>query len=198
MTATRQSGRRQPSTEFANSRATAERERSDQQSRAVRTVARQSRDRHEFVGLLSMLGLDEVPGGSLVLGPMLGGYIRQVAAAVGVPAEATGYEVSDTATAYLGLSQRWPERPEHDLMLVWDERLGWYVGVETVPGEAPVVIAYLGGAAVPVPATVARFVADAVAGRHVHHIRPVLPPADRASLANQMAAIGAEPDRADR
>lgn len=77
-------------------------------------------------------------------------------------------------------------------MLVWDERLGWYVGVETVPGDAPVVIAYLGGAAVAAPTTVARFVTDAVAGRPVHRIRPVLPPTDRASLARQMAAIGGE------
>jgi hypothetical protein len=108
--------------------------------------------------------------------------------------------VSDTATAYLGLPQRWLERPELDLMLVWDERLGWYVGVETVPGDAPVVLAYLGGDAVPNPVVVARFVTDAVAGRHVHHIRPVLPPADRAALADRMAALrfGSDERRAGR
>ena len=53
--------------------------------------------------------------------------------------------MTDTATAYLGLDQRSATRPGHDLMLVWDERLGWYVAVETTPTETPVVIAYLDG-----------------------------------------------------
>ncbi|WP_245617441.1 DUF6292 family protein [Amycolatopsis taiwanensis] len=42
-----------------------------------------------------------------------------------MPPEATSFEVSDTATAYLGLARRWSARPVDDLMLVWSERHGW-------------------------------------------------------------------------
>jgi len=121
------------------------------------------------------------------LGPVLARYVRQVADELGVPAEATGYEVSDTATAYLGLAQEWAEQPDRDLMLVWDEQLGWYVAIEAdTPDETPHVIAYLDSEAVPPPAEVARFVADAVAGRATSRDRPALPPADRAELADRM------------
>jgi uncharacterized protein DUF6292 len=177
-----------PRTRFAESRARAERERTDQRDRAVRTIAGNARDREEFTGLLSMLGLDEWQSVSSVLARSLSAYVRQVAAAVGVPADAVGYEVSDTATAYLGLSQRLPEHAGRDLMLVWDERLGWSVGVETDPGEKPLVLGYLVGETVPPPARVAQFVADAVAGHRTERLRPVLPRADRVTLARQMAA----------
>ena len=96
-----------------------------------------------------MLGLDDPP--AVTLNRRLAVYVRQVAAAIGVPAEATGYEVTDTATAYLGLDQRWATQPDHDLMLLWDERLGWYIAVETTPTETPVVLAYLHGDTVPTP-----------------------------------------------
>ncbi len=178
-----------PSSEFADSRARASREQFAQRGLAARTIAGNARDLGDFVQLVSMLGLDDTVGGPALLGARLAAYVRQVALAVGVPSEATGYEVSDTATAYLGLSRRSRERPDQDLMLAWDERLGWYVGVETNPGEPAVVVGYLGGAAVQSPATVARFVTDAVAGHCTLRIRPVLAPANRARLASQMAAV---------
>ncbi|RSM46020.1 hypothetical protein DMA12_12085 [Amycolatopsis balhimycina DSM 5908] len=97
----------------------------------------------------------------------LGEYVRAVAAAVGVPDESTTVEISDTATAYLGLPRRWLDRPDHDVMLVWSERRGWSLAVETEPAEDPVVIARHGGDdLVPSPGAVARFVADAAAGHH--------------------------------
>ena len=121
------------------------------------------------------------------LGPVLARYVGQVAAELDVPAESIGYEVSDTATAYVGLAQQCPEQPERDLMLVWDEQFGWYVAVEAeLPGETPFVLAYLAGEAVPAPAAVAKFVADAIAGRATHRDRPVLPPTDRGALASRM------------
>jgi Family of unknown function (DUF6292) len=178
-----------PRSQFDDGRARAERERDDQRRAAVHTVAGNARDRAEFTALLSMLGLDDPVHRPVTLTRRLAAYVRQVAAELGVPAEATGYEVSDTATAYLGLDQRYPTRPDQDLMLVWDERLGWYIGVETVPSEPPRVLAYLAGAAVPPPAAVARFVTDAVAGRNVCRIRPVLPPVERDVLAEMMAAV---------
>jgi hypothetical protein len=97
----------------------------------------------------------------------MAGYVRMVAEEIGVPAEATGFEISDTMTAYLGLAERYPERPGQDLMLVWSKPHGWFVAVETDPTEAPVVLGYLGGDdPMPSPCTVARFVADVLAGRH--------------------------------
>jgi hypothetical protein len=179
---------RGPMSQFASARARAERERTDQRNRAIRTVAGQAHDRDEFTGLLSMLGLDDGQGGLPTLSQSLAGYVRQVATAIGVPVDAIGYEVSDTATAYLGLATGSPAHTGRDLMLVWDERLGWYVGVETHPDEPPLVVGYLGGDAVPPAATVARFVAEAVAGHRTDRLRPVLPQTDRTTLARQMSS----------
>ncbi|MEV4143608.1 DUF6292 family protein [Amycolatopsis sp. NPDC049691] len=96
----------------------------------------------------------------------LGEYVRAVAVAVGVPAESVTVEISDTATAYLGLPRRWPDRPGQDIMLVWSERRGWSLAVETDPAEDPVVIARQGGGdLVPAPRAVAQFVTDTAAGR---------------------------------
>ena len=184
-----------PMSQFAMSRARAQRELTDHRNRAIRTVAGQARDSNEFTGLLSMLGLDvgdgagldDGQGGSPALSQSLAVYVRQVAAAIGVPLDAIGYEVSDTATAYLGLTARSPSHAGRDLMLVWDERLGWYVGVETHPGEPPHVLGYLGGDTVPPPAAVARFAAEAVDGGRSDLLRPVLPPRDRLMLAKLMA-----------
>lgn len=181
-----------PRSAFVDSRVKARQERADQRNRAMRTVAGQARDREEFTGLLSMLGLDDGPLGSPVLLHALAAYAKQVATAIGVPADAVGYEVSDTATAYLGLTERSVAHPSRDLMLVWDERLGWSVAVETRPGEPPFVVDHLGGDAVPVPAAVAVFVADVIAGRHTNRVRLVHPPADRVTLAVRMAAAREE------
>ncbi|MBE1496103.1 hypothetical protein H4696_003203 [Amycolatopsis lexingtonensis] len=118
----------------------------------------------------------------------LGEYVRAVAAAVGVPDESTTVEISDTATAYLGLPRRWLDRPDHDVMLVWSERRGWSLAVETDPADAAVVLAYQGGGnLVPSPDAVARFVADTAAGRHAGQERPgPVPAATRRSLAEQL------------
>ncbi|WP_018683716.1 DUF6292 family protein [Actinokineospora enzanensis] len=118
----------------------------------------------------------------------LGVYVHQVAARIGVPAEAVAYEVTDTATAYLGLSERLPRLPGRDLMLVWDERLGWYVGTEPRGDDRPSVVGYLGGHVVPTPAEVARFVTDVVAGLPPDRLRVFPPLLDRPAMAACMAA----------
>jgi hypothetical protein len=176
-----------PMSQFEISRARALRERIDHRNRAIRTVAGQARDRDEFTGLLSMLGLDDAQGSSPALSTSLARYVQQVAAVIGVPPDAVGYEVSDTATAYLGLTARSSEYADRDLMLVWDERLGWYVGVETNPDETSHILCYFGGDTVPPPAAVGRFVAETVAGSRTDRLRPVLPPRDRLTLAKLMA-----------
>jgi uncharacterized protein DUF6292 len=178
-----------PRSLFDDARTRAGQERTDLQRRAVRTVAGNARDRDDFIAMLSMLGLEDPVHRTVPLSRRLAVYVHQVAAAVGVPAEATGHEVTDTATAYIGLDQRAGHQPGRDLMLVWDERLGWYIAVETTPAESPEVVAYLDGDAVPAPAEVARFVADAASGGRITRIRPVLAPAERAALAEKMAAV---------
>jgi hypothetical protein len=179
-----------PRTLFSEGRTRAEQERNHQQQRAVRTVAGNARNRTDFTDLLDMLGLKSPATAEPVpLSSRLAVYVQHVAAAIGVPADATGHEVTDTATAYLALDERSPAHPNHDLMLVWDERLGWYIAVETTPTEPPEVVAYLTGDAVPTPTTVARFVTDTTNGHSPSRIRPVLPHAERATLANNMASV---------
>ncbi|AIJ22311.1 MULTISPECIES: DUF6292 family protein [Amycolatopsis methanolica group] len=118
--------------------------------------------------------MDSPAAGLTELSRGLAGYLRAVAEAVGVPAEATSFELSDTATAYLGLTRRWPTRPGEDLMLVWSEGSGWAVAVETGPGETPMVLAWFAGDdVVPEPADVARFVTGVIAADRSDAPRPV-------------------------
>lgn len=180
--------------EFARARARAEIDATIMRGRAVRTVAEQAVDAADLHSLLSMLGLEESDG-TATLRSGLSGYVRAVAAAVCVPPEATGFELSDTATAYLGLTQRWVLRPSRDLMLVWNELHGWAVAVETEPTELPVVLGYLGGDdVVPGPYTVARFVTGVVSGRRSPVACPTFPVVDnREGLAERLNRYANEP-----
>lgn len=119
----------------------------------------------------------------------LEGYVQAVAAALDVPVEGTSSEISDTVTAYLGLADRSVQRPQQDLMLVWNEQQGWSVVVETDPGEAPMMLAEFGSDdRVPEPREVARFVDNVVAGRRPVRSRPALHTSvTREQLALQLA-----------
>ncbi|ONI81426.1 hypothetical protein ALI144C_18990 [Actinosynnema sp. ALI-1.44] len=112
----------------------------------------------------------------------LAGYLHAVAEAVGVPDEGTTFEISDTATAYVALARRWPARPGRDLMLVWSERTGWAVSVETDPDEAPITIARIGDDPLPTPDTVARFVTHALTERRFGARPPTVIKTSRARL----------------
>jgi hypothetical protein len=131
--------------------------------------------------------------GVWVLSVGLAGYLGAVADALGVPAEGTTFEVSDTVTAYLALNRRWPQRPGRDLMLVWGELTGWIVSVETDPGETPMVVARLGGAdSVPEPRVVAQFVTDALARNTAAPTTLVVSvPSDRTHLAESLTRYAA-------
>jgi len=179
--------------EFARARDRARRDERELRGRAARTVAAQAVDAEDRRSLLSMLGLDDETDSATALRQGLAGYVRAVATVVGVPPEATGFEVSDTVTAYLGLAQRWALRPGRDLMLVWSERDGWYVAVETAPAEPPVVVDFLGGVdVVPAPQAVAWFVADVISGRRLCGTRPQFPiTGNRDDLAVRLAAYAA-------
>lgn len=165
-----------------------------QQALAARTVAGHALDADDRGTLLEMLGLEaddvrEDVTRALTLG--LNGYLRAVAVAVGESAAGTSCEVSDTATAYIGLTARGPR----DLMLVWSERDGWSVLVETDPTESPIVISRLGGDdPAPPPWVVSRFVSDTLADApsqpqdRAHHRQ------DRRHLADRLAAYAAAAD----
>jgi hypothetical protein len=102
----------------------------------------------------------------------LDGYLKSVATTVHVPANAVWSDIRPPATAYLPLSHRSPERPDHDLLLVWGEQDGWLIAADTAPIEQPIVLAYLGQDVLPRPDTVSRFVADMIAGRHPGQLQP--------------------------
>jgi hypothetical protein len=189
--------------EFTRARARAASEAMALRVRAARTVAGQAVDDEDHTRLLAMLGLEDTrpapdpePDHSVALVHGLAGYVRQVAEAVRVPVEATGYEVSDTATVYLALAQRWSQLPGRDLMLVWSEQDGWLVAVETDPTEPAMVIDYLGGDdVVPEPAAVARFVHEVVIGSRLSRARPAHR-AGRADLAARLSRYAARRDAA--
>src|SRR5262249_46363250 len=101
---------------------------------------------------------------------------------------ATGFEISDTVTAYLGLTERWVLRPGRDLMLGWTESQGWSVAVEPAPAERPAAPGYLGRHTV-LPAThaPARSAAGVIASRPTSPVCPDCPVGDsRTGLASRL------------
>ncbi|QUQ65245.1 DUF6292 family protein [Kutzneria sp. CA-103260] len=111
-------------------------------------------------------------------------YVDSVAAALVVPRHAVHHEVSELSVAYLALHRRSPVFPELDLMLLWDERHGWSVALETAPAEDPVVLAYLGGDVLAEADEVHRFVQDVIGGRCPG--QPDAPPALDAEQAEEL------------
>lgn len=126
----------------------------------------------------------------------LHGYVREVAAAVGIPVEGTTVEISDTATAYVGLMRPWPGQAHRDVMLVWSERRGWSIAVETTPAESPLVVArWVDGTLVPPPAEVAQFVTDAATGGRVERNPRGVAVMTRQALAELLRPFGrAQPE----
>jgi len=161
-----------------------------QQTMAARTVAGHCLDEADRGTLLEMLGLaddDETEDVTRALTLGLTGYLRAVATAVGESAAGTSCEVTDTATAYIGLTRKGP-RYGRDLMLVWSERDGWAVLVETDPSESSIVVSRLGGDdPAPPPWVVSRFVSDTLTNvpsqpqARTHHRQ------DRQQLADRLA-----------
>ena len=89
----------------------------------------------------------------------LTGYLAAVSTAVGVGEESCTVDLDNPASAYIALDGRLRRHPDRDMALLWDERHGWAFAMETHSGEDLLVLAYLGGDLVPVPARVGRFVA---------------------------------------
>lgn len=95
----------------------------------------------------------------------LAGYVRAVAAAVGVPSRAAAWELGNRPAAYLALRDRCAEHPERDLMLIWSAERGWKVCLENTPHQPSAVVARLGTRVLAAPSEVGDFVAAVLAGR---------------------------------
>lgn len=84
-------------------------------------------------------------------------YVERVAETLGQGPACALCEVADAACAYVALDQRLPSWPERDVALIWEQRHGWAVCVETHSGEDLLVVAYQGPPQVPEPELVAGF-----------------------------------------
>ena len=114
-------------------------------------------------------------------------YVELVSEALGQTGDAYWVHNETPATGYIPLDDRMPAFPDRDLALLWDERHGWCVAIETASGEDLIVLSYLGSEILPAPRVVARFATDAVAGKGPGQAEP---PAFREA--------GADDDLADR
>jgi len=91
----------------------------------------------------------------------LRGYLDAVATAVGVGAESYTMDLDTPVSAYVAVDRSLSRFPGRDVALLWDEREGWSVAVETHSGEDLIVVARFGGTVIPDPRTVARFLDSA-------------------------------------
>ncbi|SEQ96344.1 DUF6292 family protein [Actinokineospora terrae] len=99
-------------------------------------------------------------------------YLREVATEVGVGLESVTVDLDTPVSAYLALDVRLPSHPGRDVALLWDERSGWAVAVETYSGEDLIVLRYLGGAVDASPREVSRFVNALRVGKQVGLTEP--------------------------
>ncbi|WP_244231273.1 DUF6292 family protein [Saccharomonospora piscinae] len=192
MTSTPSAPTEGPVAHLADSRARHQRQAQEHRALAARAVARMAQDPQDEARLLSILDLSSaVEAQPCGLESALAAYIELVAEQVDVPAVSVTHEVTDTATAYLGLAVRAADLPQRDLMLIWDERLGWSIAIEPRGNDRPPVICHLGGHVAPSPAAVAQFVSDVVHKQCRGQLSPVPRSLDREMLTAHLAAVPA-------
>lgn len=116
-------------------------------------------------------------------------YVRRVARGLGLGPESAWCEVAEEANAYVALDRQLPQRPGRDVALVWDERRGWAVGVETGSGEDLLIVAWHGPELLPAPARVVRFTEAVLAGDETRSVPPVISARQRARLATELSSF---------
>jgi uncharacterized protein DUF6292 len=99
-------------------------------------------------------------------------YVRSVADALELPAEAYCVQPDPPADAYLALRRRVVSFPDRDAALIWDENHGWALAVEARCGEDLIVTGYFGDDIVPPPEAVVRFVRRACEGAETGAFEP--------------------------
>lgn len=124
----------------------------------------------------------------------LEGYVGAVARRLGVGLESCTLDPEPPASAYLALDWRLDRFPDLDVALLWDERRGWHVALESRTGEDLITLVYQGEGLLPEPAKVCRFLTDLRTGAHRmgQPVPPRLRLLPRDELATQLARY-AEP-----
>ncbi|HWC78574.1 MAG TPA: DUF6292 family protein [Pseudonocardiaceae bacterium] len=97
----------------------------------------------------------------------LRGYVAAAGALLGVGLESCTIDAGAPASVYLALDGQLSAFPDRDVALLWDERQGWSLAIETYSGEDLIVLTYLGDELLPSPEQVARFARSVVAGEHI-------------------------------
>lgn len=91
-------------------------------------------------------------------------YTEAVAGALKIRPEYTCCSMDSPASAYIALEERLPEFADRDLALIWDERFGWAVAIESSCGEELITVSYLGVEQVPAPGLVVAFLDSVLSG----------------------------------
>jgi hypothetical protein len=135
------------------------------------------------------IGMEPYFGEAALLG--LHRYVRRVNRALGLHGDAFCVHMDPTAGAYIALDRRLPDWPDRDAALIWTERHGWAMAVETNCGEDLVVVGYLGGELLSPPRAVAEFAQEMLAGNRSPRCED--PPSfrDEGDLAHRLAAYPA-------
>lgn len=130
-------------------------------------------------------------------------YVTRVATGLGLGPESWFCEFTDVRAAYLALAGRLPEAPDRDAALVWDDRLGWSVAIETGSAEDLLVLAWFGADPLPAPEDVVAFVKHLLNGQPAGQPTPPTPVRDvpvsqglGAYLDSPVRAPASAPDRA--
>lgn len=90
----------------------------------------------------------------------LRGYVRQVSDALGLSPECCCVQGERPSNAYVALDGQLPDFPGRDVALLWDERRGWSVAVET---QELFLVEHYGDDPTPEPQVVAKWVGSVVA-----------------------------------
>ncbi|MBP2471716.1 hypothetical protein JOF53_000588 [Crossiella equi] len=96
----------------------------------------------------------------------LEGYVAEVARLLGVGMESCTIEPEPPASAYLALDWRLARFPGLDVALLWEERRGWYVALESRTGEDLIALVFYGAELLPAPGHLVRFLADLRSDTH--------------------------------
>lgn len=112
-------------------------------------------------------------------------YLASVAELVGVGCEACSIQLDHPVCAYIAVDQRLPTFPQRDVALLWDERHGWALAIETHGGSDLIVLGYLAGGLLPSPFDVAAYLKRAVDGGGTGQSWP--PPPSRIDAGEELA-----------
>ncbi len=91
-------------------------------------------------------------------------YVRSVIEELGMHGDEFYAHLEPTAGAYIALDRKLPDHPDQDVALVWDERYGWSLALETNSSEDLITVAYHGLEILPSPTAVAAFTREVCAG----------------------------------